>query len=131
MKTKFCCAFLGLLLAGGVRLLLERSGPSPLPKSIEPIKSPPPPEEKLRELVVPQREEAKKVPERLYSLCTRDAPIQDVLLSFSKEAGPAGMSVDAATGRVNVDAGRGRQFHGRSEGLRRQGAGGEAGRPGF
>ena len=52
----------------------------------EPLKPPAPRGEKLVELVVPQREEEKKVPEQLYSLFVREASIQDVLLTFSKES---------------------------------------------
>jgi len=52
----------------------------------QPLKPPPPRGEKLVELVVPQREEEKKVPEQLYSLFVREASLQDVLLTFSKES---------------------------------------------
>lgn len=46
----------------------------------------PSPGEKLKEIVVPQMEEAKKVPDRLFSIYARDSNIQDVLLAFSKES---------------------------------------------
>ena len=65
--------------------------------------SPPPPGEKLKELVVPQREEAKKIPEKLYSLSARDANIQEVLLAFSKESDRNIIIDPELSGKVTVD----------------------------
>ena len=52
---------------------------------VKPTQPQPPPEEKLKELMVPQKEDVKKIPERLYSLFARDSNIQEVLMAFSKE----------------------------------------------
>jgi MSHA type pilus biogenesis protein MshL len=57
----------------------------------------------LRELVVPQREEAKKIPEKLYSLSARDANIQEVLLAFSKESELNIIIDPELSGKVTVD----------------------------
>ena len=65
--------------------------------------SPPPPREKLKELVVPQREEAKKIPKKLYSLSARDANIQEVLLAFSKESDRNIVIDPELSGKVTVD----------------------------
>jgi MSHA type pilus biogenesis protein MshL len=63
----------------------------------------PPPEEKLKEIVVPQMEEAKKVPDKLFSMYARDSNIQDVLLAFSKES-ELNIVIDPdLSGRVTID----------------------------
>jgi len=60
-------------------------------------------EEKLKEIVVPQMEEAKKVPDRLFSIYARDSNIQDVLLAFSKES-ELNMVIDPElNGKVTID----------------------------
>jgi MSHA type pilus biogenesis protein MshL len=75
-----------------------------LPSQIaQPAKPSLPPEEKLRELVLPQREEAKKVPEKLYSFFARDANIQEVLLTFSKESDLNIIIDPELTGKVTID----------------------------
>jgi hypothetical protein len=85
MKVKlFLISFLMLLLAGGCAAP-PKKGPDKL-TSPTAAPSPPPAGEKLKELVLPQREEAKKIPEKLYSLSAREANIQEVLLAFSKES---------------------------------------------
>ena len=61
------------------------------------------PKEKLEELVIPQREEAKKVPERLYSFFARDASIQDVLLAFSRESEFNIVIDPELSGKVTID----------------------------
>jgi len=72
-------------------------------QKMEAPKSQPPPEEKLKEIVVPQMEEAKKVPDRLFSLYARDSNIQDVLLAFSKES-ELNMVIDPEiNGKVTID----------------------------
>ncbi len=63
----------------------------------------PPPEEKLKELVVPQREEAKKIQEKLFSFFARDANIQDVLLAFSKESELNIVLDPELSGKVTID----------------------------
>jgi MSHA type pilus biogenesis protein MshL len=70
---------------------------------VEPSKPQPPPEEKLKELVIPQREEAKKVPEKLYSFFARDSNIQDILLAFSKESDYNIVIDPELTGKVTID----------------------------
>lgn len=87
MKTKMVfIILLSLVLAAGCAT-------SPAPK-VERMKPPsktgeatPPPaaEEKLKELVIPQREDAKKIQEKRFSFFARDVNVQDVLLAFSKE----------------------------------------------
>jgi len=75
-----------------------------LPSEVaEPTKPQPPAKEKLEELVIPQREEAKKLPERLYSFFARDAHVQDVLLAFSRESELNIVIDPELTGRVTID----------------------------
>ncbi len=62
-----------------------------------------PPEEKLQELVIPQKEEAKKVPEKLYSFFARDSNVQDILLAFSKEDEYNIVIDPELTGKVTID----------------------------
>ena len=70
---------------------------------VEPAKPQPPPEEKLKEIVIPQREEAKKVPEKLYSFFARDSNIQDILLAFSKESDHNIVIDPELSGKVTID----------------------------
>ena len=63
----------------------------------------PPTEEKLKELVVPQREEAKKIQEKLFSFFARDANIQDVLLAFSRESDLNIVLDPELSGKVTID----------------------------
>jgi MSHA type pilus biogenesis protein MshL len=87
MKKKICLiSFLSLLLAVGCASPPKKERAKLPSQVVEPTKSQPPPEEKLKELVVPQREEAKKIPEKLYSFFARDSNIQDILLAFSRES---------------------------------------------
>ncbi len=59
--------------------------------------------EKLKEIVVPQMEEAKKVPDKLFSIYARDSNIQDVLLAFSNES-ELNMVIDPElNGKVTID----------------------------
>jgi len=102
MKAKlFLISFLMLLLAGGCaappkkgpdKLTPPRAAPSPRPAG-----------EKLKELVLPQREEAKKIPEKLYSLSAREANIQEVLLAFSKESERNIIIDPELSGKVTVE----------------------------
>jgi len=72
-------------------------------QKVEAIRPQPPPEEKLKEIVVPQMEEAKKVPDRVFSIYARDSNIQDVLLAFSKES-ELNMVIDPdLNGKVTID----------------------------
>lgn len=104
MKTK-------ILLIGLICLILTvgcasppKKERTPLPSQrAEPSKPQPPPEEKLKELVIPQKEEAKKIPEKLYSLYARDTNIQDILLAFSKEDEYNIIIDPELTGKVTID----------------------------
>jgi MSHA biogenesis protein MshL len=72
-------------------------------QKVEAIRPQPPPEEKLKEIVIPQMEEAKKVPESLFSLYARDSNIQDVLLAFSKESELNIVIDPELNGKVTID----------------------------
>lgn len=72
-------------------------------QKVEPSKPQPPPEEELKELIIPQREEAKKVPEKLYSFFARDSNIQDILLAFSKESDYNIVIDPEISGKVTID----------------------------
>ncbi|MDI7261480.1 MAG: secretin and TonB N-terminal domain-containing protein [Thermodesulfobacteriota bacterium] len=72
-------------------------------QKVEPAIPQPSPEETLKELVIPQREEAKKVPEKLYSFFARDSNIQDILLAFSKESEYNIVIDPELSGKVTID----------------------------
>ncbi len=104
MKIKFYSIFfLSLLLAVGCASPPTKERMKLPSQMVEPSKPQPPPEEKLKEIVVPQREEAKKVPERLYSFFARDASIHDVLLAFSRESDLNIIINPELTGKVTID----------------------------
>jgi MSHA biogenesis protein MshL len=63
----------------------------------------PPPEENLRELVGPQMEGAKKVPDKLFSIFARGSNIHDVLLAFSKESELNIVIDPELSGKVTID----------------------------
>jgi MSHA type pilus biogenesis protein MshL len=95
--------FLILSLALGCATLPDKERPKIPPQKDEAAKSKPPPEEKLKELVIPQMEEAKKVPDRLFSVYARDSNIQDVLLAFSKDS-ELNIVIDPdLNGKVTID----------------------------
>jgi MSHA biogenesis protein MshL len=104
MKIKiYFISFLSLLLAVGCASPPKKER-AKLPSQIaEPTKPQPPPEEKLKEIVVPQREEAKKIPEKLYSFFARDSNIQDVLLAFSSESEFNIVIDPELSGKVTID----------------------------
>jgi len=104
MKTKTLFIFfsISLLVLGCTTAPIKERAKLPSQK-VEAIRPQPPPEEKLKEIVVPQMEEAKKVPDRLFSLSARDSNIQDVLLAFSKES-ELNMVIDPElNGKVTID----------------------------
>jgi MSHA biogenesis protein MshL len=104
MKIRFYSIFfLSLLLAVGCASPPKGERIKLPSQIVEPSKPQPPPEEKLKEIVVPQREEAKKVPEKLYSFFARDASIQDVLLAFSRESDLNVIINPELTGKVTID----------------------------
>ena len=87
MKTKvFFIFILSLLFVLSCASPPKKERPKLPTQRMEPTQAQPAPEEKLKELVMPQREEAKKVPEKLYTLYARDANVQEVLLAFSRES---------------------------------------------
>lgn len=88
MKTKiFFLYFLSLLLALGCAALPKEERAKLPTQMITPTQpQPPPPEDKLKELVIPQSEEAKKVPEKLFSFFVRDADVQELLMALSRES---------------------------------------------
>jgi len=100
-----------ILLISIITLLMAVGCASPpkkertkLPSQVaEPTKPQPPPKEKLEELVISQREEAKKVPEKLYSFFARDASIYDVLLAFSRESELNIVIDPELSGKVTID----------------------------
>ncbi|MCX8118570.1 MAG: secretin and TonB N-terminal domain-containing protein [Desulfobacterota bacterium] len=77
---------------------------TPLPsQKLELAKPQPPSETKLKELMIPQKEEARKAPEKLYSFFARDANIQEILLAFSKESDFNIVIDPELTGKITID----------------------------
>ncbi len=75
-----------------------------LPSQLEtPKKVEAPPEEKLVELIIPKKEEEKKIPEKLYSLSARDTDVRDILLAFSKETEYNMVINPELSGKVTID----------------------------
>jgi MSHA type pilus biogenesis protein MshL len=104
MRTKcFIIVLLGLIWVAGCAAPPKKERTQLPVQKGELSKPQPPPEEKLKELVIPQREEAKKVPERLYSFFARDSNIQDILLAFSKESEYNIVIDPELTGKVTID----------------------------
>jgi MSHA type pilus biogenesis protein MshL len=104
MKTK-CnfIFFLILILAIGCASPPKKEQPKPAAQLKETTLSQPAPEVTLKELIIPQKEEAKKVPEKLFSFFARDASIQDVLLSFSRESDLNIVIDPEVSGKVTID----------------------------
>jgi MSHA type pilus biogenesis protein MshL len=104
MKTKiFFVCFISLIVALGCAAPPERERTAMPSQMLAQTQPQPPPEEKLRELLIPQGEEAKKIPEKLYSLFVRDADVQEVLLAFSKESDLNIVIDPELSGRVTID----------------------------
>jgi len=104
MKTKLLfIILLSLIWAVGCASPPKKERTQLPSQKVEPSKPQPPPEEKLKELVIPQREEVKKVPERLYSFFARDTNVQDILLAFSKEDEYNIVIDPELTGKVTID----------------------------
>ena len=104
MKIQFFFMFfLSLLLAAGCASPPKKERMKLPSQTVEPAKPQPPPEERLKEIVVPQREEAKKIQEKLYSFFARDSNIQDVLLAFSRESDLNIVINPEVTGKVTID----------------------------
>jgi MSHA type pilus biogenesis protein MshL len=104
MKTKtLLILYLFPLLVLGCATLPNKERAKLPPQKMEAVRPQPPPEEKLKELMIPQMEEAKKVPEKLFSIYARDSSIQDVLLAFSKESDLNIVIDPQLSGKVTVD----------------------------
>jgi len=103
MRTKiFFLSFLSLFLVLGCATLPKEERAKMPSQMIMPAQ-PQPPEEKLTELVIPQSEEVKKIPEKLYSFFVRDADVQEVLLAFSRESELNIVIDPELSGRVTID----------------------------
>ena len=104
MKVKsLFIIFLSLLFAMGCASPPKKEQPKPSAQLKETTLPQPAPEVTLRELVIPQKEEAKKVPQKLFSFFARDASIQDVLLSFSRESDLNIVIDPEVSGKVTID----------------------------
>jgi len=103
MKIKTFAILLSLLLILGCATAPNKERVKLPPQKVEAAKAQPPPEEKLKELVIPQMEEAKKVPDKLFSIYARDSSIQDVLLAFSKESELNIVIDPELNGKVTID----------------------------
>jgi MSHA biogenesis protein MshL len=104
MKTKaLFIFFLFLLLVLGCATAPNKERVKLPPQKAEAAKAQPTPEEKLKELVIPQMEEAKKVPDKLFSVYARDSSVQDVLLAFSKESELNIVIDPELNGKVTID----------------------------
>ena len=104
MKVKsLFIIFLSLLFAIGCASPPKKEQPKPSAQLKETTLPQPAPEVTLRELVIPQKEEAKKVPQKLFSFFARDASIQDVLLSFSRESDLNIVIDPEVSGKVTID----------------------------
>ncbi|MGQ9570607.1 MAG: secretin N-terminal domain-containing protein [Thermodesulfovibrionales bacterium] len=104
MKVKISSlCFILLILSAGCAASLEKERTALPSQIISEAQPPAPPEEKLKELLLPQREEEKKIPEKLYSLFVRDADVQEVLLAFSKESDLNVVIEPELRGKVTID----------------------------
>ncbi len=104
MKIKiFFVFFLCLLMAVGCASPPKKER-TKLPSQVaEPTRPQPLSQEKLEELVILQKEEAKKIPEKFYSFFARDASIYDVLLAFSRESELNIVMDPELSGKVTID----------------------------
>jgi len=103
MKIKTFAILFSLLLILGCATAPNKERVKLPPQKAEAAKAQPPPEEKLKELVIPQMEEAKKVPDKLFSIYARDSSVQDVLLAFSKESELNIVIDPELNGKVTID----------------------------
>ncbi len=104
MKNKFLTALvICILIISGCVAPPKKVRPGPSPKTVEPQKPEAQPEERLKELIIPQKEEQKKIPEKLYSFYARDLNVQDILLAFSKETDYNIIIDPELKGKVTID----------------------------
>lgn len=79
-----------------------RERPRPAPPAVD-LPSGPPPRERLKELVVPQKEGPRKTEERVFSFFARDVHVEDVLLAFSRESDLNVVLDPELKGKVTID----------------------------
>jgi len=104
MKIKTSFLILLILFFTGSCATAPKKERAKLPsQEMETAKAPPLAKEPLKELVVPQREEAKKIPEKRFSISAREAQVQDVLLAFSRESEMNIIIDPELSGKVTVD----------------------------
>lgn len=104
MRNKFLTILvIGILMISGCASPPKKERPTLPSQKIEPSKPESKPEEELKELIIPQKEEPKKVPEKLYSFYARDLNVQDILLAFSKETDYNIVIDPELTGKVTID----------------------------
>lgn len=101
IKISFLSFLILLLMLGCATFPKEER--AKIPSQVITPTQPQPPEEKLKELVIPQSEEAKKIPEKLYSFFVRDADIKEVLLAFSRESELNIVIDPELSGKVTID----------------------------
>ncbi|MGB9715564.1 MAG: secretin and TonB N-terminal domain-containing protein [Thermodesulfovibrionales bacterium] len=103
MKIFFLLFSIILIFLAGCAAPPEKDRTTLPSEIISQVQPPPHPEERLNELLIPQREEEKKIPEKLYSLFVRDADVQEVLLAFSKESDLNIVIDPELKGKVTID----------------------------
>lgn len=104
MRNKFLIVLvIGISIISGCASPPKKERPTIPSQKIEPPKPDAHPEEKLKELIIPQKEEPKKVPEKLYSFFARDLNVQDILLAFSKETDYNIVIDPELSGKVTID----------------------------
>lgn len=104
MKLKiFFTLYLIQLLVLGCATAPKKERAKLPPQTMEVTQPQPPLEEELKEIVLPQMEEVKKIPEKLFSLYARDSNLQDILLALSKESDLNIVLDPELSGKVTVD----------------------------
>lgn len=96
-----CLGF--FLILGGCATSPPKERPKLPPLEAEVAKPKAAPRGPLPEIILPQREEVKKIPERRFSLSAREANVQEVLLAFSKESEMNIIIDPELQGKVTVD----------------------------
>ncbi len=103
VKSHFALLFVFLLVIGCASPPKKEQPKLPTPMAKGPLHSQPPPEITLQEIVLPQKEEMKRLPERLFSFHAREANLQDVLLAFSRESDLNIVIDPEISGKVTID----------------------------
>ncbi len=102
IKIFFLSSLILLLTLGCATLPKQQRAKIPT-QVITPTQQPQPPKDNLKELVMPQREEAKKVPEKFYSFFVRDADVQELLMALSRESELNIVIDPELSGKVTID----------------------------